>query len=98
MCWLVETYFEKGVISEKICKMIYTWNTERGCENWDMNDVMKVLYFPFGRLIMWIFFYATMEEFVELGVIECTNPEVEHSRTEKGEEYFDYCNLLFKLK
>ena len=56
MCWLVETYFEKGVISEKICKMIYTWNTERGCENWNMNDVMKVLYFPFGRLIMWIFF------------------------------------------
>ena len=33
MCWLVETYFEKGVISEKICKMIYTWNSERGCEN-----------------------------------------------------------------
>lgn len=32
MCWLVETYFEKGVISEKICKMIYTWNSERGCE------------------------------------------------------------------
>ena len=44
-----------GVISEKICKMIYTWNSERGCENWDMNDVMKVLYFSFGRLIMWIF-------------------------------------------
>ena len=84
MCWLVETYFEKGVISEKICKMIYTWNSERGCENWDMNDVMKVLYFSFGRLIMWIF-YAAMEELVELGVIECTNPEVEHSRTEKGE-------------
>ena len=50
----------------------------------NMNDVMKVLYFSFGRLIMWIF-YAAMEELVELGVIECTNPEVEHSRTEKGE-------------
>lgn len=49
-----------------------------------MNDVMKVLYFSFGRLIMWIF-YAAMEDLVELGVIECTNPEVEHSRTEKGE-------------
>lgn len=45
---------------------------------------------------MWIF-YAAMEELVELGVIECTNPEVEHSRTEKGERYLDYYNLLFKL-
>lgn len=31
------------------------------------------------------FFYAAMEELVELGVIECANPEVEHNRTEKGE-------------
>ena len=50
-----------------------------------MGDVMEALYFPFGRLIMWNFFYAAMEELVELGVIECANPEVEHNRTEKGE-------------
>lgn len=35
------------------------------------------------------FFYTAMKELVDLGVIECVNPEVEHGRmyiiTEKGE-------------
>ena len=80
---------EKGVISEKTCKMIYTWNSEVGRKNWDMDDVMKALYLPFGRPIRRNFFYATMKELVDLGVIECVNPEVKHGRmyiiTEKGE-------------
>ena len=85
----VKEGLEKGVLSEKTCKMIYTWNSEVGRENWDMDDVMKALYPPFGRPIRRNYFYATMRELVDLGVIECVNPEVEHGRmyiiTEKGE-------------
>ena len=80
---------QKGVLSEKTCKMIYTWNSEIGRENWDMDDVMYALYPALGRHINRNFFYATIKNLVDLGVMECVNPETEHGRmyiiTEKGE-------------
>ena len=80
---------QKGALSEKTCKMIYTWNSEIGRENWDMDDVMYALYPALGRHISRNFFYATIKNLVDLGVMECVNPETEHGRmyiiTEKGE-------------
>ena len=80
---------ENGLISEKTCKMIYTWNSEVGRENWDMDDVMHALYPAFGRHISRNFFYAAIKELVDLGVIACVNPKEVHGRmyiiTEKGE-------------
>ena len=77
------------MLSEKTCKMIYTWNSEIGRENWDMDDVMYALYPALGRHISRNFFYATIKNLVDLGVMECVNPETEHGRmyiiTEKGE-------------
>ena len=52
-CW-------KGVQSEKTCKMIYTWDSEVWCENWDMDDVLYVLYPALERLISRNFFYAAL--------------------------------------
>ncbi|WP_405287269.1 hypothetical protein [Methanobrevibacter sp.] len=80
---------ENGLISEKTCKMIYTWNSEVERENWDMDDVMHALYPAFGRHISRNFLYASIKELVDLGVIECVNPKEVHGRmyiiTEKGE-------------
>lgn len=80
---------EEGVISKKTCKMIYTWNSEVGRENWNMDDVMKALYPPFGKPIRRNYLYMTLKELVDFGVIECINPEEIHGRmyiiTEKGE-------------
>ena len=85
----VKEGLEKGVLSEKTCKMIHTWNSEVGRENWDMDDVMYALYPAFGRHISRNFFYAAMKDLVDLGVIECVNPKEIHGRmyiiTEKGE-------------
>ena len=85
----VKEGLEKGVLSEKTCKMIYTWNNEVGRENWDMYDVMHALYPAFGRHISRNFLYASIKELVDLGVIECVNPKEIHGRmyiiTEKGE-------------
>ncbi len=85
----LEEGLKRGLISEKICKQIYTWNSEVGRDNWDMDDVMHVLYPAFGRHISRNFFYAAIKELVDLGVIECVNPNEIHGRmyiiTEKGE-------------
>ena len=50
---------------------------------------MYALYPALGRHISRNFFYATIKNLVDLGVMECVNPETEHGRmyiiTEKGE-------------
>ena len=85
----LEEGLKRGLISEKIYKQIYTWNSEVGRDNWDMDDVMHALYPAFGRHISRNFFYAAIKELVDLGVIECVNPNEIHGRmyiiTEKGE-------------
>ena len=63
MIWGV---LKMDIISEKTCKMIYTWNSEVGRENWDMDDVMHALYPAFGRHISRNFFYAAIKELVDL--------------------------------
>ena len=80
---------KNGFISQRTCNIIYNWNLEVGRENWDMDDVMYALYPALGRHISRNFFYATIKNLVDLGVMECVNPETEHGRmyiiTEKGE-------------
>ena len=81
---------EEGVISKKTCKMIYTWNSEIGRENWDMDDVMMALYPPFGRSMGRNYLYMKLKELVDLGVMECITPERKTRRvyriTEKGDD------------
>ena len=85
----LEEGLKRGLISEKTCRLIHTWNKEVGRENWDMDDVMYALYPAFGRHISRNFLYANIKNLVDLGVMECVNPEKEHGRmyiiTEKGE-------------
>ena len=85
----IEEGLKRGLISEKTCKLIHSWNKEIGRENWDMDDVMYALYPAFGRHISRNFLYAAIKNLVDLGVMEYVNPEKEHGRmyiiTEKGE-------------
>lgn len=84
----------KGFISEDTCKLIYKWNSEIERENWDMNDVKKLLYpdvepdSGINRKYVFNMFYQLQRQ----NLIECVNPEAEHGKlfrlTEKGEELF----------
>ena len=80
---------EEGVISKKTCKMIYTWNSEIGRENWNMDDVMMALYPPFGKPVRRNYLYTALKELVDLEVIECLTPERKTGRvyriTKKGD-------------
>ena len=84
-----------GLISEKSCKPIYRWNSEVGRENWDMDDVREVLEpRPKGyRGNRQNFLYNTLKNLIELGVIECINPEVKTGKmfklTQKGERILE---------
>ena len=86
---------KKGLISEPTCKNIYKWNSEVGRENWNMADVENVLY-PKGRKYdksTQNFLVNTLDLFIEMGVMECINPEVKKGRlyklTEKGERILE---------
>lgn len=85
----LEEGLKEGVISEKTCRLIHAWNKEVGRENWDMDDVMYALYPALGRHMSRNFLYANIKNLVDLGVMECVNPDTEHGRmyiiTEKGE-------------
>ena len=84
---------EEGVLSEKTCKMIYTWTSEVGRENWDMDDVRLVLYPIFGRPIRRNYLYVALKELIDLGVLECVNPKEKSGKifrlTEKGERVLE---------
>lgn len=85
----LEEGLKKGLLSEKTCRLIYTWNREVGRDKWDMDDVMYALYPALGKNISRNFLYASIKHLVDLGVMECVNPDVAHGRmyviTEKGE-------------
>ena len=78
-----------GVISKKTCRRIYTWNSEIGRENWNMDDVKMALYPPFGKPVRRNYLYTALKELVDLEVIECLTPERKTGRvyrvTEKGD-------------
>ena len=83
----VKVGLEEGVLSEKTCRMIYTWNSEVGRENWDMDDVRFVLYPIFGRSMQRNYLYAALKDLIDLGVLECVNPKEKHDTfrlTKKG--------------
>ena len=63
----LEEGLKRGLISEKTCRLIHTWNKEVGRENWDMDDVMYALYPAFGRHISRNFLYANIKNLVDLG-------------------------------
>lgn len=85
---------EKGFISEERCKVIYRWNSEIGRENWDMNDVMRVLYpervYDEGTNQKYV--YNPFDRFKKIGIVECVNPDAKEEKlykfTEKGHELF----------
>ena len=85
----IQQGLEKGLLSEETCTLIYRWNSEVGCENWDMSDVRAVLYPAFGRYVGRNYLYVILKNLVDLGVLECLNPKEEHGKlyrlTEKGE-------------
>ena len=98
--FLVESFddirkvLERGFISEMTCQKIYRWNSEVARENWDMDDVKRVLY-PNDALddgIEQKFLSNTMLKLIKLGLLESVNTEEEHGRlfrlTDKGEEIF----------
>ena len=82
---------KKGLLSEKTCSIIYQWNREVGRENWNMDDVNELLNPKVRgyRSRTKNFLYSTLEQLMDLGVMECVNPEVETGKlfklTEKGE-------------
>ena len=76
----LEEGLKEGVISEKTCRLIHTWNKEVGRENWDMDDVMYALYPALGRHMSRNFLYSNIKNLVDLEVMECVNPDTEHGR------------------
>ena len=85
----IEEGLKEGVLSEKTCRLIWKWNKEVGRENWNMDDVMNILYPPLGRPIRRNYLYTTLKELVDLEVIECLTPERKTGRvyrvTKKGD-------------
>ena len=57
-------------LQDDLCRDSEVW-----CENWDMDDVLYVLYPALERLISRNFFYAALKNLIDLGVIECVNPD-----------------------
>lgn len=90
----IKEVLEKGFISEKTCNLIYRWNCQINRDNWDMQDVRRVLN-PEVELddgIKQKYVSNTLKQLKMLGLIECINPEAKHGKlfrlTEKGEEIF----------
>ncbi len=82
---------KKGFISKNTCKIIYQWNSKIGNEKWNMDDVDRVLN-PNVRTYRsrtQNFLYNTLQQLIDMEVMECINPEVKTGRlyrlTDKGE-------------
>lgn len=82
---------KKGFISKDTCKTIYQLNSKIGNEKWNMEDVDEVLN-PSVRKYKsrtQNFLHNTLQQLMDMEVMECINPEVKTGRlyklTDKGE-------------
>ena len=67
--WLERSAVWKD-LQDDLCRDSEVW-----CENWDMDDVLYVLYPALERLISRNFFYAALKNLIDFGVMECVNPD-----------------------
>lgn len=87
----IEVCLKNKSISQRSCSSIYRWNSEKGRENWNMEDVKEAL--GLGTMEYKItkhnYLYNTLRQLLDMELIECVNPEVKTGRmykiTEKGE-------------
>lgn len=84
---------EKGFISRHMSLVIYRWNKSVGRKNWDMSDVDQVLHPEIGSIRSNNFIYNNIKHLLDMGVMECINPEVKTGKifrlTEKGERILE---------
>lgn len=90
----IKEALENGFVSEETCRMIHRLYVEMGRENWSMEDVKAVLYpeRKSNNRRSNKFVSNTFKQLLDLGLIECVNPEAKHGKlfrlTEKGEDIF----------
>lgn len=86
----IETCLKNGSISKRSCSSIYRWNSEKGRDNWNMDDVKEVLN---PRIVEYKssqqnYFRDTLNQLLEMGLIKRINLEVKTEIdlrvTEKG--------------
>lgn len=95
----IEVCLKNGSLSKRSCSSIYRWNSEKGRDNWNMDDVKEVLS---PKIVEYKsseqnYLSDTLTQLFELGLIKRINLEVKTELdlrvTEKGKRILEGSNL-----
>lgn len=91
----IEVCLKKGSISKRSCSSIYRWNSEKGRDNWNMDDVKEVLNpgIVEYKSSEQNYFRDTLNQLFEMGLIKRINlelkTEIDLRVTEKGKRILE---------
>ena len=91
----IEACLKNGSISKRSCSSIYRWNSEKGRDNWNMDDVKEVLNpgVVEYKSSEQNYFRDTLNQLLEMGLLKRINPEVKTEMdlrvTEKGKRILE---------
>ena len=91
----IEACLKNGSLSKRSCSSIYRWNSEKGRDNWNMDDVKEVLNpgIVEYKSSEQNYFRDTLNQLLEMGLLKRINPEVKTEMdlrvTEKGKRILE---------
>ena len=91
----IEFCLKNGSLSKRSCSSIHRWNSEKGRDKWNMDDVKEVLNpgIVEYKSSEQNYFRDTLNQLLEMGLLKRINPEVKTEMdlrvTEKGKRILE---------